>query len=329
MPRMIACLLLLTGVLGAIGWYRADLAEMAGAGSWFAADRGNPAPVAPGFDGDRAMGYLRDVCAIGPRISGSQGMKKQQELMQKHFEALGAKVSFQRFQAKQHSKREPVEMANMVVSFLPDQKRRVILCSNYDTRPLAHEEPDRRDWSRPFISANDGGSGVACLMEIGNQLKDLKTQVGVDLVFFDGEEYVFDAHNDKYFFGSEHFAEIYKKDKPSYTYLGAVLLDMIAGKNPKFPIEPNSRFLAGSLQQQIWRIAEEQQCAAFRDHPSDKGPVQDDHLALNNIAKIPAIDVIDFDYPHWHRLSDVPDNCGPEGMAQVAKVLLVWVQRAK
>jgi len=56
--------------------------------------------------------------------------------------------------------------------------------------------------------------------------------------------------------------------------------------------------------------------------------VLDDHLALQNVG-IPAIDIIDFDYPHWHRLSDVPANCAPEAMVDVARVLSVWLQRVK
>ena len=145
-----------------------------------------------GFDGKRAMGYLEEVCKIGPRISGSEGMKKQQELIEKHFKGLGAKVSYQRFTARQKSARKPVEMANLIVSYHPGRSRRVILCSHYDTRPIADQEPNTRRWREPFVSANDGGSGVALLMELGNHMKDLKTEVGVDFVFFDGEEYIFE-----------------------------------------------------------------------------------------------------------------------------------------
>ena len=76
-----------------------------------------------------------------------------------------------------------------------------MLCSHYDTRPIADQEPDRRKWHEPFLSANDGGSGVALLMELAHQMKDIKTQVGVDFVFFDGEEFIFDRDRDAYFLG--------------------------------------------------------------------------------------------------------------------------------
>src|SRR5581483_4853288 len=122
-----------------------------------------------------------------------------------------------------------------------------ILCSHYDTRPIADQEPDRRKWQQPFISANDGGSGVALLMELGNHMKTLKPKVGVDFVLFDGEEYIFDSNRDRYFFGSEHFANQYRKGDGKVVYAAAILLDMIGGKTVRFPCEQHSILKAGAL----------------------------------------------------------------------------------
>src|SRR5262249_50974110 len=147
---------------------------------------------------------------------------------------------YQRFTAKQRSVARPVAMANMVVSYHPDRARRAILCSHYDTRPIADQERNRSRWRDPFVSANDGGSGVALLMELAHHMKGLKTAVGVDFVFFDGEEYIHDPERDLYFFGSKHFAREYGKVRKKVTYTGAVLLDMVAGKGATFPVERNS-----------------------------------------------------------------------------------------
>jgi Zn-dependent M28 family amino/carboxypeptidase len=253
-------------------------------------------------------------------------MKRQQDLVEKHFTKLGAQVSFQRFTARQLSQKEPVAMANVIITWHPEQKRRVIVCSHYDTRPIADQEPSQRRWREPFLSANDGGSGVAFLMELAHHMKGLKTQLGVDFVLFDGEEYIFEPLRDEYFFGSKHFGDRYRREPAGPRYRSAVLLDMIAGKTPRFFIEQNSWFLAGPLVQEVWKIAAELKCDAFI--AEQKHDVQDDHLALNR-AGIPAIDIIDFDYPHWHRLSDVPANCSAEGMEQVARVVSVWLQRVK
>jgi glutaminyl-peptide cyclotransferase len=310
------------------GFNRPDAAEgEAGGKTQFAADREGPElskPVA--FDGKRALGYLEAICDLGPRMSGSPAMKRQQELIRKHFEDLGAKVTFQPFQARQTSKGLAVEMANIIVSYQPEAQRRAILCSHYDTRPIADQETDPRKWREPFLSANDGGSGVAFLMEMANHMKDLKTSVGVDFVFFDGEEYIWDPKADRYFFGSQHFAQTWAKTKPRPTYVGAVLLDMIAGKGATFPYEGFSMQRYPTLCKEIWNIARDMNCPAFLRETGEH--VQDDHISLQN-AGIPAIDIIDFSYPHWHRLSDTPENCSPETMIQVAKVLSVWLQRQK
>jgi Zn-dependent M28 family amino/carboxypeptidase len=275
------------------------------------------------------MKYLEQVCAIGPRISGTDGFRKEMDMVRKHFEATGGRVTLQKFSARQHSQTKPVEMANMVISWYPDRPRRIILCSHYDTRPIADQEPDRRKWHEPFISANDGASGVAFLMELANHMKNFQTGVGVDFVLFDGEEYIFDPNPnaDKYFFGSEHFAQEYRSHRKESQYIGAVLLDMVGGKDAKFPVEQNSWLKAEALSREIWQLAQDLKAPAFQNQFSGSA-VLDDHIALNE-AGIPTVDLIDFDYPHWHRLSDVPANCSADSLNQVARVLTAWMHRQK
>jgi hypothetical protein len=281
------------------------------------------------FDGKRAMKYLEAICDIGPRQSATAGMRKQIELITKHFEDLGFKVEVQAFSGKQVSQPEAVQMKNLIVKFWPDRDRRIIICSHYDTRPIADQEPDPRKWREKFVSANDGGSGVALMMELAHHMKDLKTNVGVDFVFFDGEEFIFDNKRDEYFFGSKHFAKEYQKqvkNKGKVRYGGAVLLDMIGGKDAQFPVEGNSWTRAKELCKQIWGIAGEQKIDMFRNRIGER--VLDDHVALLD-GGIPAIDVIDFSYEHWHRLTDVPANCSADSMTDVSKVLSIWMQRVQ
>jgi glutaminyl-peptide cyclotransferase len=288
----------------------------------FAADRVTPTEI----DGKRFMSYLEAICALGPRMSGSPGIKKQQDLIAAHFEKLGLPVRKQTFSAKQTSRADAIDMTNMIVSIFPEKKKRVILCSHYDTRPIADQETDPRKWREPFVSANDGGSGVAFLMELGHHLPKLNLDVGVDFVFFDGEEFIFETERDKYFLGSRYFAENWRKanDRPAYT--AAILFDMIAGKSPRFPAEGHSYMQAPELNGHVWRIANELRCKVFANQVGSR--VMDDHLQLLEVG-IPAIDIIDFDYRHWHKLSDRPENCSPEGPTQIAKVLSVWLQRMK
>ena len=330
MKRLIGVVAVLAAGWGLMAWYHKDDAVDA-QDSKFGIDRvqpgGDAKPVA--FDGKRAMKYLEKICEIGPRISGSKSMRQQQDLIKKHFEDLGAKVVFQNFEATQNSVRGKTPMSNIIVSFQPDKKKRVILCSHYDTRPIADQEKDPRDWNKPFVSANDGGSGVALLMEMGNHMKDLKTTVGVDFVFFDGEEFIFKnegPNRDRYFIGSLHFAQTWKKTKNRCDYSAAILLDMIAGAQLNLYYERHSYKFFPELCREVWTIAKQQNCKAFQ--PRIEHEVQDDHLSLQMVG-IPAIDLIDFDYVHWHRLTDTPANCSADSMEQVAKVLSVWLQRTK
>ncbi len=306
----------------------------------FAEDRAPKAAAGPGVavDGPRAVGYVKLLCDIGPRISGTPGMARQQELLVKHFEALGAKTTKQEFAARQRSKAENVAMTNLVFSWKPELPKRVILCSHYDTRPLANEEPKRENWSRPFASANDGTSGVALMMELAHQMKDLPLHVGVDFVLFDGEEYIFDVgvpyvrDGDKYFFGSEHFGEQYAKTKAKlpYKYAAAILLDLCCAENARLGVEGYSWQFAPALVRQVWEIAEKQKAKSFKLEQGFARAVQvsDDHLALNE-AGIPAIDVMDFDYPHWHKLTDTPDKISPAQTAEVGNVLVAWLVMQK
>jgi glutaminyl-peptide cyclotransferase len=337
MPRLaggVSAIVLVGGVVGLFIWQPwSTKAEPPAANKQsadgFASDR---APAAAHFDAARAMGYLTDICNIGPRLSGTDGMKKQQELLEGHFKPLADAVRWQRFDGTQRSVHAPVPMANMIVSWKPERRRRAIVCSHYDSRPHADQEQDPRRWRMPFVSANDGGSGVALLMEMAHRVKDLDTSVGIDFVLFDGEEYVFDR-DDEYFLGSKQFAREYRKarlkDRNPPLYVGAVLLDMVGGKSARFPVEQNSWFKASALVKQVWGIADELKSPAFRPGEMSKVPVQDDHVPLNDIAGIPTVDIIDFDYPHWHRITDVPENCSGDTLAAVARVLSVWLQRVK
>ncbi len=287
------------------------------------------------FDAKRSMQYLQLLCDIGPRVSGSEGMAKQQEIVVKHFEEHGAKVVKQEFSAKQFSRKDRVNMVNLIASWFPEREKRVMLCSHYDTRPMAHEEPNRQNWGKPFLSANDGTSGVAMFMELAHQMKEFPTEIGIDFVLFDGEEYVFETTGtfgggDKFFFGSEHFAETYTKTRSTrkYRYEAAVLFDLFAHPGAKFPVEMNSWQAAPELATQFWDIAKKVNAKSF---VFERGvEVQDDHLALNR-AGIPAIDVIDFEgyRKHWHKLSDLPEQCSGEQIAEVAGATTAWLQLRK
>lgn len=141
------------------------------------------------FSGAGAYDYLKQLCALGPRPSGSQGMAAQQKLLTEHFTRLGGKVSLQRFQTRHPVDGSTVPLANLIVEWHPDRTERILLCAHYDTLP--YPMMDRENPRGVFVGANDGASGVAILMELGCDMPGLSPPYGVDFVFFDAEEFLF------------------------------------------------------------------------------------------------------------------------------------------
>lgn len=274
------------------------------------------------FDGAKAYEYLKEICKIGRRPSGSPGMEAQQKLLVEHFTKLGAKVRLQRFRARDPLGGADVPMANLIVQWHPESKQRILLCTHYDTLP--YPLMDRVDPRGVFVGANDGGSGVALLMALGHDMSGLKTAYGVDFVFFDGEEYIFDP-NGTYFLGSEFFSTTYAQEPPPYRYRWGVLLDMIGDADLQIYQERNSMWWRDTrpLVEEIWATARKLGVREFIG--KQKFEVRDDHLALHNIAAIPACDIIDFDYPAWHTQGDTPERCSALSLAKVGWVIRQWL----
>lgn len=275
------------------------------------------------LDAERCFKYLNQVCDIGTRFSGSPGMEKQQKLITDHFSKFGCQVQLQPFDAPHPLNGQPVRMNNIIISWQPEAAERVILCAHYDTRPYPDRETSPTARRGVFVGANDGASGVALFMEMAHHMEQIKPTIGVDFVLFDGEELVYDRQG-KYFLGSEHFARRYRDEPPKYQYRYGVLIDMIADKELAIYYEKNSMDYAPELAKSIWSTAQKLRVTEFK--PRTRHEIQDDHLPLNDVARIPTIDIIDFDYAHWHTRKDIPANCSGESMAKVGHVLLEWLQ---
>jgi len=281
------------------------------------------------YDPDRAMAYLRQLCDLGPRPSGSPGMQRQQTLLEAFFRERGAEVRRQSFQTRNPNDGSPVTMTNLIASWYPERPKRFVFCAHYDTRPYPDRDPVNK--RGVFVGANDGASGVAGLMELANQFSGLPADLGVDLVMFDGEEFVWQEGRDRYFLGSTYFAKQYKDSPPAVPYQSGVLFDMIGDKELKIYYETNSLRYAKPVARSFWMTAKDLGVRAFVMRA--RHTIRDDHLPLNQIAEIPTIDVIDFDFPrpgigvpsYWHTQQDIPANCSGESIAAVVWVAHQWL----
>ncbi|MCB9953409.1 MAG: M28 family peptidase [Planctomycetaceae bacterium] len=276
------------------------------------------------LDSNRTFTYLERVCEIGPRISGTEGMRQQQQLIEDHFAQFPCQVTNQEFDVAHPETGEPVRMKNIIVSWHPEAKQRLLLCCHYDTRPHPDKELNPFNRNKPFIGANDGGSGVALFMELAHHMGNLRPGYGIDFVFFDGEELVYDSR-DKYFLGSEHFSQQYVDHPPGHRYVAGVLVDMIGDKNLNIYQEGNSLRYAGDVTRSVWQVAKDLNEVAFIHRR--KHSLSDDHLPLNKTAQIPTCDIIDFDYAYWHKRNDLPAACSGESITRVGRVVMAWLER--
>jgi glutaminyl-peptide cyclotransferase len=278
------------------------------------------------FDGAQAYVFLKKLCKIGPRPSGSPGMAIQGELLVDHFIKLGGRVELQSFQVPHPEyvrNMSLVKIVNIIVRWRPEIKDRILLCAHYDTLPLPLRDPINPMGT--FIGANDNAGGVALLMELAHNVPNLTTKYGIDFVFFDGEEFIY-RPNGRFFLGSEYFSRNYILAKPDYRYRCGVLLDMIAGKNLKIHQEgySDSWHDTKPLVDNIWAVARKLGVSEFI--PDIKHYVADDHIMLHDIGKIPCIDIIDFDYLAWHTEADTPEQCSASSLAKVGWVIQEWLR---
>lgn len=275
----------------------------------------------------RAYGYLQQICALGSRKSGSEGMRKQLQLLRDHFHQLGGIVGFQQFFAVNPLGGPNVQMINLIVRWHPEKKERILLCAHFDTRPLPDRDPNPAQRERGvFLGANDGASGVAVLMELAHWMPQLDIRYGVDFALFDGEELVYDE-DDRYFLGSEWFAREYVRKRPAHRYRWGVLLDMVGDADLQIYQERHSVSWRDTrpLVAELWGTAQRLGVKEFIAQP--KHQLQDDHIPLRHIAGIPTCNIIDFDYPAWHTTADVPANCSGDSLAKVGWVVYEWLKQ--
>ncbi len=272
----------------------------------------------PVFDENLAWKQLLAQCDFGPRPPGSEAHQLCLQYLENELRRFTSHVERQDFFGLNPVTNETVPLTNLVAHFFPDRSRRLLLCAHWDTRPWADQDPDPANRDKPIIGANDGASGVAVLLEIARCLSLQDPGIGVDIVLFDGEDLGRSGRLQEYCLGSRFYAQQMKTPLPE----AAVLLDMVGDAELQIPWEQYSYFSARDLQQEIYRIALKMGESSFISAVGP--PVYDDHVPLIEEG-IPAVNLIDFDYPYWHTLQDTPERCSAQSLGSVGRVVLEWV----
>ena len=292
--KSIALYLTIIGLLlvSAVGWYMYALLSQ-------------PEPASVSFDGQRAYADVQTQVAFGPRSPGTDGHAQIVAWMRAELESAGWQVEVQESEALGH----PVQN---IVAKRGDASPQIILGAHYDSRMFADNDPDPANHTQPVPAANDGASGVAVLLELARTLP--KDSVPTWLVFFDAEDNGRIEGWD-WILGSREFVK-----NNVLQPRAVVVIDMIGDADLNIYKERNSN---AGLTDEIWGVAnslgyEKQFIAEY------KYSMEDDHTPFLE-AGIPAVDIIDFDYPYWHTVGDTTDKVSAESLEVVGKTLWTWI----
>lgn len=268
----------------------------------------NPAPALI-FDGNLAYEQLLAQVAFGPRPTGSEAGWATGDFIIAELNKLGWQTESQEFLFM------GVRGRNIIGRRDGSDGPIIMLGAHYDTRPAADQDPDQTLRGEWIEGGNDGASGVAVLLELARVLEAEKLKNDVWLAFFDAEDR---GHLEGWPFsvGARHMAE-----NLAVSPQKVVVLDMIGDADQQLYYEQNS---SQQLAIEIWAIASG---LGYEAHfiPEPKYTIIDDHLPFLE-RFIPAVDIIDFDYPYWHTVEDTADKVAPESLERVGRTLEVWLE---
>lgn len=268
----------------------------------------SPAPI---FSADSAFKFIVAQLSFGPRVPNTPEHEATKIYLANVLRSFADTVILQDAQVKAFNG-NILNATNIIASFNPEAKERVMLSAHWDTRPFADQDTDRQ--TEPILGANDGASGVAVLLEIARLISLNPMKTGIDIILFDAEDYGQPYFNedpfmpDSYCLGSQYWAK--NPHVPNYTAKFGILLDMVGAPNALFTHEGTSVSYANDYLHKVWKIAH---AIGYSSNFSylQTPPITDDHFYINKITKIPTIDIIQYDKTtetgfgwYWHTHDD-------------------------
>lgn len=277
------------------------------------------------FDADSAYSYVAKQVEFGPRVPNTEAHRLCGDWLAAELQRHGAVVTEQKADLKAFDG-TILHARNIFGQINPENPRRTLLLAHWDCRPWADADPDPANHKKPVDGANDGASGVGVILEIARQLRLANSDLGVDFLFVDAEDWGTDGDDDSWAMGARYFAQY--PILPGYSPDYAILLDMVGGKDARFPREYFSQQNAAPLNDAFWSAARK---AGHGDRFPNTigGAVTDDHVEFLK-AGIPAIDIIEYDAssgfnPTWHTSADNLSNISKESLGVVGESLMQFL----
>lgn len=284
----------------------------------------------PEFDKDSAYAYVDRQVQFGPRVPNSEAHKACARYLANELERFGAKIYVQETILTAYNG-DKLEASNIIGVYNPDQKKRVLLFAHWDSRPYSDRDEEKYHYT-PIDGADDGASGVGVLLEIARQIGMKGIGIGVDIIFFDAEDYgppEFLKNNTTphpWCLGTQFWAK--NPHIPGYKADFGILLDMVGSKNATFYKEATSRSYAAPIVEKVWSAARELGYGRFFIN-ADEGGIVDDHQYVISGRNIPSIDIINLDPDtshsfgaYWHTQNDTMDNIDRETLKAVGQTVL-------
>lgn len=301
-------------------------------------------PVGPLFNADSAYAFTKAQCDFGPRDMNTRGHDLCGEWIVSKFKEYGCKVTTQTATLAGYDGTK-LRSRNIMASINPEATTRILLCAHWDSRPWADNDPDSANWRKPILAANDAASGVAVMLELARIIRKSKDekafnkQLGIDFVCFDAEDWgtpqwadVAD-NADSWALGAQYWS---KNLPQGYEARYGILLDMVGGVGAKFYREGMSMQYAPEIVKKVWRAAREVGFGSYFPK-EDGGVITDDHVPVNQFAKIPTIDIIPYYAdcqqssfgPTWHTLADNMENIDKNTLKAVGQTLVQVIYKEK
>lgn len=285
----------------------------------------------PVFNADSSYHFVDKQVSFGPRVSGMESHEQCANWLVNKLRSYGDTVIVQHFKARTYDNITR-NGKNIIASFNLDKEKRILLMAHWDSRPFADYDEDASKHREPIDGANDGASGVGVLLEAARQFGIKAPNVGVDIVFFDLEDWGpptdLDMYNEEYWgLGSQYWS----KNPHIFGYQASygILLDMVGAADPTFRKEYFSRQYASFILDKVWQRAFDLGYGNyFLDE--DGAAINDDHVFVNEYAKIPSIDIIHLNpansnksfFRHWHTLDDNMEHIDRNTLGMVGRVVL-------